>query len=149
MYTLCFDVLSVCLFSFFFLMIRRPPRSTRTDTLFPYTSLFRSTPCWPWAFSFPKAPKYTTGQQAKSPTDEYRPVRLSCPVRCPRPTVRTARPALSSSNASTLQRAPNPASMNCRAPDEQHHWTSYAERRVGRECGRQRRARGLSHHKKK
>src|SRR3546814_1751443 len=30
------------MFSFFFLMIRRPPRSTRTDTLFPYTTLFRS-----------------------------------------------------------------------------------------------------------
>src|SRR3546814_14696397 len=27
---------------FFFLMIRRPPRATRTDTLFPYTTLFRS-----------------------------------------------------------------------------------------------------------
>src|SRR3546814_3264224 len=27
---------------FFFLIIRRPPRSTRTDTLFPYTTLFRS-----------------------------------------------------------------------------------------------------------
>src|SRR3546814_2797676 len=32
-----------CIFSFFFfLMIRRPPRSTHTDTLFPYTTLFRS-----------------------------------------------------------------------------------------------------------
>src|SRR3546814_14704976 len=30
---------------FFFLMIRRPPRSTRTDTLFPYTTLFRSAQC--------------------------------------------------------------------------------------------------------
>src|SRR3546814_5504597 len=30
----------ICLF--FFLRIRRPPRSTRTDTLFPYTTLFRS-----------------------------------------------------------------------------------------------------------
>src|SRR3546814_2832550 len=29
-------------FLFVFLMIRRPPRSTRTDTLFPYTTLFRS-----------------------------------------------------------------------------------------------------------
>src|SRR3546814_13161851 len=29
-------------FLIFFLMIRRPPRSTRTDTLFPYTTLFRS-----------------------------------------------------------------------------------------------------------
>src|SRR3546814_5113019 len=32
----------VFFFVFFFLMIRRPPRSTRTDTLFPYTTLFRS-----------------------------------------------------------------------------------------------------------
>src|SRR3546814_4010072 len=30
------------MYVFFFLMIRRPPRSTRTDTLFPYTTLFRS-----------------------------------------------------------------------------------------------------------
>src|SRR3546814_13320409 len=29
-------------FAFFFLRNRRPPRSTRTDTLFPYTTLFRS-----------------------------------------------------------------------------------------------------------
>src|SRR3546814_21129840 len=34
---------SDCALLFFvFLMIRRPPRSTRTDTLFPYTTLFRS-----------------------------------------------------------------------------------------------------------
>src|SRR3546814_12106863 len=31
-----------CYDSFLFLMIRRPPRSTRTDTRFPYTTLFRS-----------------------------------------------------------------------------------------------------------
>src|SRR3546814_1289947 len=36
----CFCIV-VCLF----LVIRRPPRSTRTDTLFPYTTLFRSPPC--------------------------------------------------------------------------------------------------------
>src|SRR3546814_5048387 len=30
------------IYLFFFLMIRLPPRSTRTDTLFPYTTLFRS-----------------------------------------------------------------------------------------------------------
>src|SRR3546814_4542078 len=29
-------------------MIRRPPRSTRTDTLFPYTTLFRSLSLWSW-----------------------------------------------------------------------------------------------------
>src|SRR3546814_14718060 len=42
-----FRFLLLCLFCtcvafFFFLMIRRPPRSTRTDTLFPYPTLFRS-----------------------------------------------------------------------------------------------------------
>src|SRR3546814_15045746 len=48
LYTIvCFCVLYIMLYLFvvviiFFLMIRRPPRSTRTDTLFPYTTLFRS-----------------------------------------------------------------------------------------------------------
>src|SRR3546814_11265926 len=37
--------------SVFFLMILRPPRSTRTDTLFPYTTLFRSVPRDGWASS--------------------------------------------------------------------------------------------------
>src|SRR3546814_10256726 len=32
----------MCNVLFFFFMRRRPPRSTRTDTLFPYTTLFRS-----------------------------------------------------------------------------------------------------------
>src|SRR3546814_1987663 len=37
---------SLLVICFFFLMIRRTPRSTRTDTLFPYTTLFRSLrPC--------------------------------------------------------------------------------------------------------
>src|SRR3546814_15929010 len=38
---------------FFFLMIRRPPRSTRTDTLFPYTTLFRSNSSFVHQFSDP------------------------------------------------------------------------------------------------
>src|SRR3546814_6528130 len=46
----------------FFLMIRRPPRSTRTDTLFPYTTLFRS---WRRAFvRNPAASKARTGAVA-------------------------------------------------------------------------------------
>src|SRR3546814_15020690 len=48
MYSLCmYFIVTLCLsfvMIFFFLMIRRPPRSTRTDTLFPYTTLFRSHP---------------------------------------------------------------------------------------------------------
>src|SRR3546814_13516202 len=36
------SVIASLIFVVFFLMIRRPPRSTRTDTLFPYTTLFGS-----------------------------------------------------------------------------------------------------------
>src|SRR3546814_17250886 len=36
------SVVELYMFLVFFCMIRRPPRSTRTDTLFPYTTLFRS-----------------------------------------------------------------------------------------------------------
>src|SRR3546814_12926194 len=45
-FTICLtSMCSTCsVYLFFFLMIRRPPRSTRTDTLFPYTTLFRSHP---------------------------------------------------------------------------------------------------------
>src|SRR3546814_17719685 len=44
----CLEIVTVlCVF---FLMIRRPPRSTRTDTLFPYTTLFRSGRPLPVAF---------------------------------------------------------------------------------------------------
>src|SRR3546814_17442174 len=45
-------VLHACIFKhyyvFVFLMIQRPPRSTRTDTLFPYTTLFRSRAMVAW-----------------------------------------------------------------------------------------------------
>src|SRR3546814_5421834 len=44
-------------FYVFCFMIRRPPRSTRTDTLFPYTTLFRSI-SFPWTNLFP--PPYLT-----------------------------------------------------------------------------------------
>src|SRR3546814_20385226 len=47
-------------FCVFFLMIRRPPRSTRTDTLFPYTTLFRS-------FSG-KTPDFEFGNVGSNPT---------------------------------------------------------------------------------
>src|SRR3546814_5043304 len=45
-------------------MIRRPPRSTRTNTLFPYTTLFRSVSC-PWLAgvcrAFPEIGRYGSG----------------------------------------------------------------------------------------
>src|SRR3546814_5380408 len=42
---------------FFFLMVRRPPRSTRTDTLLPYTTLFRSGLLWVWLGDGPPPPR--------------------------------------------------------------------------------------------
>src|SRR3546814_15525042 len=44
------DAHSSSLLYLFFLIIRRPPRSTRTDTLFPYTTLFRSAERTSWRF---------------------------------------------------------------------------------------------------
>src|SRR3546814_16237178 len=41
-HTYCSGCYCVCCLVFFFLMRRRPPVPTRTDTLFPYTTLFRS-----------------------------------------------------------------------------------------------------------
>src|SRR3546814_11165380 len=49
-------------------MIRRPPRSTRTDTLFPYTTLFRSkrlTEGYDWADLSPRHPEKLTAFKAK------------------------------------------------------------------------------------
>src|SRR3546814_11239891 len=56
----------------FFLMVRRPPRSTRTDTLFPYTTLFRSTMSAaaafgrPLSFSLPTPPLAAADDDADS-----------------------------------------------------------------------------------
>src|SRR3546814_14448933 len=41
-------------------MIRRPPRSTRPDTLFPYTTLFRSCHCGTVRLTLPVAPNKAT-----------------------------------------------------------------------------------------
>src|SRR3546814_17632286 len=49
-------------------MIRRPPRSTRTDTLFPYTTLFRSwSPCSSWPSSGPGPDANNHGHDQTSP----------------------------------------------------------------------------------
>src|SRR3546814_9450279 len=56
-------LLSVCMF---FLMIRRPPRSTRTDTLFPYTTLFRSDRS---AYGHKAVPGWRLGFSGEAPPD--------------------------------------------------------------------------------
>src|SRR3546814_7887603 len=49
-------------------MIRRPPRSTRTDTLFPYTTLFRS---WPVLRGPPVHPRPRRGVGQPSPRPRH------------------------------------------------------------------------------
>src|SRR3546814_4539092 len=63
---LLYDLFAVMTLFCFFLMIRRPPRSTRTDTLFPYTTLFRST-------DVPSSPHSSLGAEPR-PTERLRPV---------------------------------------------------------------------------
>src|SRR3546814_5612281 len=82
-----FFVGTILSFSFvFFLMIRRPPRSTRTATLFPYTTLFRS------------------GRVAQSRFAAWqRPVSRAPPSRRPAATGVAARAARSEEHTSELQ----------------------------------------------
>src|SRR3546814_2666812 len=62
---------------FFCLMIRRPPRSTRTDTLFPYTPLFRSSTA-PAQLAASVISSRTIGPRPRFPESRPRPC---CPFR--------------------------------------------------------------------
>src|SRR3546814_9937095 len=66
-----------CYFLFFILMIRLPPRSTRTDTLIPYTTLFRSRTTSP---TRPPPPQH---RPPPRPLHPPRPRRLRPPPRPP------------------------------------------------------------------
>src|SRR3546814_3008743 len=58
-------------------MIRRPPRSTRTDTLFPYTTLFRSRPLHPRAQgSYRHCPADLSSGHDGHPTGSFRAARF-------------------------------------------------------------------------
>src|SRR3546814_6431642 len=65
-------------------MIRRPPRATRTDTLFPYTTLFRSG-CLGWRDQFPapeKFQRYRTGRSEEHTSELQSLMRISYAVFC-------------------------------------------------------------------
>src|SRR3546814_13272322 len=55
-------------------MIRRPPRSTRTDTLFPYTTLFRSSPRLPEDRQRTRRQRGRPARQADHPSHRVGPV---------------------------------------------------------------------------
>src|SRR3546814_11276444 len=70
-------LVSLTVVLFFVLMIRRPPRSTRTDTLFPYTTLFRSRPeraaRQPWTPNPPRTGQYGGGNRRFGPDPRLQP----------------------------------------------------------------------------
>src|SRR3546814_12127504 len=111
---------------FFFLMIRRPPRSTRTDTLFPYTTLFRSP-----SVSVP------ISVASASPTS------TSCILadrRCPRSVEALVSPAdrkIIDRQFVVLRRDKRGAVKLCQRSEE---------RRVGKECVSTCRSRGSPYH---
>src|SRR3546814_10116939 len=59
-------------------MIRRPPRSTRTDTLFPYTTLFRSSPQSRRTFSYVVGPRASALLQSTLHGHTHEPDEPSC-----------------------------------------------------------------------
>src|SRR3546814_3386807 len=89
-------------------MIRRPPRSTRTDTLFPYTTLFRSIRAPP--YGRPSSHKQRPGlEKSPAPGQKRRGRRrprsarpAACP-RCPRPDAAARCPGRSEEHTSELQ----------------------------------------------
>src|SRR3546814_1163316 len=101
---------------FFFLRIRRPPSSTRTDTLFPYTTLFRSL-----------LVLLTAGANSAE-----------------RPVARAAGFFAGCAHAQgneTVPPAINPCSMQRNANAEEHPWRSrricgFDESEINRRCGR-------------
>src|SRR3546814_2020332 len=79
-------------------MIRPPPRSTRTDTLFPYTTLFRSEArpeISPAAASTPSFVPRSCVRNAALPGPSS-PFTNAAPASAPRPTTSTSAPALTS-----------------------------------------------------
>src|SRR3546814_19021998 len=86
----------------FFLLIRRPPESTRTDTLFPYTTLFRS----------PSQGRTTRPRSTTHPQSEHA-IPMSVIVRCgedlgekvPRPPVDLVRSEEHTSELQSLMRS--------------------------------------------
>src|SRR3546814_4602105 len=97
------EVIAVCTFLFFFLMIRRPPRSTLTDTLFPYTTLFRSL-CAPRdRAGSPVAGKRSAARSTASRAPPERRRASSLPSRRRRYRSRSARRFRSEEHTSELQ----------------------------------------------
>src|SRR3546814_13645361 len=99
---------------FFFVMIRRPPRSTRTATLFPYTTLFRSRR----AIAEPAVDEADRSRGARPAENAF--------------AARRGRQRHAPARAETL--AVDEAALAVDAVGDQVRHRRSAERRVGKEC---------------
>src|SRR3546814_20978838 len=99
-------------------MLRRPPRSTRTDTLFPYTTLFRS---FAPRASAPGVPPFPVLQSTKAESPAFRQACDQVGAECDRKDHCATRP--------TKKRAPVPVPSSITGGVDRSE-----ERRVGKEC---------------
>src|SRR3546814_20295572 len=94
------------MYFFFFLMIRLPPRSTRTDTLFPYTTLFRSE-----RSATPRLPHFTQEFLAQ----RFGPLNSSAKTELDRLEKLSARASSSPKRRSRLAKVPNSTTIGAQA----------------------------------
>src|SRR3546814_17921357 len=133
-------------------MIRRPPRSTRTDTLFPYTTLFRSNNVW-W-FSKTEWPKADVSKVLSPYSDRMKKL-IENPDKFYKPAIRPSGHGIGKGFAkdnggaipSNLLQIPNTESngayvAGCKLVGAKRHPARSEERRVGKEGVRTCRARG-------
>src|SRR3546814_16424093 len=115
-------------------MIRRPPRSTRTDTLFPYTTLFRS-----------RRPLVGTGHRRPARNAPVHRLAGVFVAHC-REHVARIRAALRVTDDVELQLAPTLVFAGTTVARAQRRIGRSAERRVGKECVRTCRSRWSPNH---
>src|SRR3546814_11956072 len=127
----------------FFLMIRRPPRSTRTDTLFPYTTLFRSSR---------RGPREHVADQRRflgPMAAASRAVRATRKLGATPPLRRLARCRYAPARAARAGGTPHAIHARRTANDDDAVGDRSEERRVGKECVRTSRSRWSPYHAKK
>src|SRR3546814_14797568 len=125
-----------------FLRIRRPPRSTRTDTLFPYTTLFRSQAADRSQPEFDFDDDATPNASARKPA-----AKSSAPEAAAAAAVAVA---TQSTTATATAQTPEPAADKPeadKAPTTSQQRSE--ERRVGQACGRPCNSSGTKLHLKK
>src|SRR3546814_19864563 len=102
-------------------MIRRPPRSTRTDTLFPYTTLFRSSPNCPTPSSRPAHAMALQGTAGRRNTNTHGRADSRKRSVANRQAGNSARPHLMTTKRSEERRVGKECVSTCSSPRSPYH----------------------------